>query len=275
MKRLLVVLSLVPALAFAGETKTPTPKVPPAAPGVDWAAKTIKATGRGAPALNAPSVAAARIGAEKAAELDALRNILAVLKGIQITSERTVGDAMGGSDDLRAKLEGEAKAFKRVGTRYYNDGGVEIDVEMSIADLYTEVVPPPPPPSAEPAKAAEAPKLPANGEPTNTGLVVDASKLKAKPALAPRLVDEAGKEVYSSTVVATEALKTNGIAGYLKSVDEAKKSARVGAKPLIIKALRVQGASDLVIANADADKLRDPKGNVAYLGEGRVIIVSE
>ncbi len=275
MKRLLVVLSLVPAIAFAGETKTPTPKVPPAAPGVDWAARTIKATGRGAPALNAPSVAAARIGAEKAAELDALRNILAVLKGIQITSERTVGDAMGGSDDLKAKLEGEAKAFKRVNTRYYSDGGVEIDVEMSIADLYTEVVPPPPPPSVEPAKAAEAPKLPASGEAANTGLVVDASKLKPKPALAPRLLDEAGKEVYSSAVVEPSAIKSNGIAGYLKSLDEAKKSARVGAKPLIIKALRVQGASDLVIATADADRLRDPKGNVAYLGEGRVIIVSE
>lgn len=271
MKRLLVVLSLVPALAFAGEVKAPTPKTPPALPGVDWAAKTIKATGRGAPALNAPSVAAARIGAERAAELDALRNVLAVLKGIQITSERTVGDAMGGSDELKAKLEGEAKAYKRAGVRYYSDGGVEIDVEMSIADLYSEVVPA----AAEPAKAAEAPKLPANGEAVNTGLVVDAAKLKVKPALAPRLVDEAGKEVYSSTVVATEAIKSNGIAGYLKSVDEAKKSARVGAKPLVIKALRVQGASDLVIATADADKLRDPKGNVAYLGEGRVIIVSD
>ncbi|HEY3452838.1 MAG TPA: hypothetical protein VGK67_41220 [Myxococcales bacterium] len=272
MKRLLVVLSLIPALAFAGETKTPTPKVPPALPGVDWAAKTIKATGRGAPSLNAPSVASARIGAERAAEMDALRNILAVLKGIQITSERTVGDAMGGSDDLKAKLEGEAKGYKRVNTRYFSDGGVEIDVEMTIADLYGEVVPAP---AAEPAKAAEAPKLPAAGEAANTGLVIDASKLKPKPALAPRLVDEAGKEVYSSTVVEPSAIKTNGIAGYLKTLDEAKKSARVGAKPLIIKALRVQGTSDLVIANADADKLRDPKGNVAYLGEGRVIIVSE
>lgn len=269
MKKLLVVLCLAPALALAAEKAPEKSKVQPNLPGVDWSQKTIKATGRGAPALNAPSIAAARIGAEKAAEIDALRNIIAVLKGIQITSERSVGDAMGGSDELKAKLEGQAKGFKRVNTRYFSDGGVEIDVEMNIADLLTEVMPEPA------AKVAEAPKLPAEGEAKNTGLVVDATGLKPTPALAPRLLDEAGKEIYSANVVEPTAIKSNGIAGYLKSIDEAKKSARVGAKPLILKALRVQGGTDLVLANADADKLRDPKGNVAYLGEGRVIIVSQ
>jgi len=267
MKNVLAALIFfVPALALAAAA-TPA-KAPPQVPGVDWAARTIKATGRGAPALNSPSPAAARIGAERAAEMDALRNILATLKGIQITGEKTVGDAMGGSQEMSAKLEGEAKGFKRVGVRYFNDGGVEIDVEMSIEGLLAEL-------EADQPKAAEAAKLPSSGDAKNTGLVVDASGLHPKPALAPRLVDEAGKEIYSQAVVAPAALKTNGIAGYLKKLDEAKKSARVGDKPLVVKALRLSGASDLVIANADAEKLRDPKGNVSYLGEGRVIIVAD
>ncbi|MBI5547966.1 MAG: hypothetical protein HY901_29135 [Deltaproteobacteria bacterium] len=270
MKNLLAVLVLAPALVFAAE-KGPDKGTKPPLPGVDWNAKTIRATGRGAPNLNAPSVAAARIGAEKAAEMDALRNILAVLKGIQINAEKTVGDAMAGSNEISAKLEGEAKAFKRVNTRYFSDGGVEIDVEMSIAELFAEVAP-----IVDAPKAAEVlQKVPATGEPKNTGLVIDASGLRPKPALAPRLLDEGGKEVYSSAVVEPTALKSNGIAGYLKSLDEARKSSRVGAKPLVIKALRVAGASDLVIANVDAERLRDPKGNVSFLGEGRVIIVAE
>ena len=264
MKNILAVLILIPALALAAAPA----KAPPQVPGVDWTAKTIKATGKGSPAMNAPSVAAARIGAEKAAEMDAIRNILATLKGIQVTSEKTVGDTMSASADVSAKLEGEAKGFKRVNTRYFSDGGVEIDVEMSIEGLLAELE------AGEP-KAVEAAKLPAVGDAKNTGLVVDASGLHPKPALAPRLVDEAGKEVYSQAVVAPAALKANGIAGYLKKLDEAKKSSRVGERPLIVKALRLSGASDLVIANADAEKLRDPKGNVSYLGEGRVIIVAE
>ena len=268
MTRLLAVLCLVPTLAFGAEKAADkAAKPPPNLPGVDWNARTIKATGRGAPNLNAPSPAAARIGAEKAAELDALRNILAVLKGVQVSSAKTVNDAMVASEETKAKLEGEAKGFKRVATRYFNDGGVEIDVEMSIADLLTEVAPLDP-------KAVQA-QLPANGEPANTGLVVDASGLHPKPALSPRLVDEAGKEVYSAAVVAPAALKNNGIAGYLKTLDEAKKSNRVGAKPLVIKAVKVAGGSDIVISNPDAAKLRDPKGNVAFLGEGRVIIVAD
>jgi hypothetical protein len=191
------------------------------------------------------------------------------LKGIQVTSDKTVGEAMSASPSVSAKLEAEAKGFKRVGPpRYFSDGGVEIDVEMSIEGLYAEL-------AAEQPAAVEAVKLPAVGEAKNTGLVVDASGLHPKPALAPRLLDEAGKEVYSQAVVAPAALKTNGIAGYLKKLDEAKKSSRVGEKPLVVKALRLAGASDIVIANADAEKLRDPKGNVSYLGEGRVIIVAE
>jgi len=272
MKNLLAVLFLIPAVAFAAEKAPEKAKLPASLPGVDWSSKTIKATGRGAPNLNAPSVAAARIGAEKAAELDAVRNILTVLKGIQVTNEKTVGQAMTSSGELTAKLEAEARGFKRVGVpRYFSDGGVEMDVEMSIAELLAEVMP-----AVElPAKAAAAQPLPATGDPKNTGLVIDAAGLHPKPALAPRLLDEAGKEVYSSTVVEPNALKTNGIAGYLKTVDEARKSARVGAQPLVLKALRVSGTSDLVIATADADKLRDPKGNVAFLGEGRVIIVAD
>ncbi|MFN7134544.1 MAG: hypothetical protein ACK4N5_20870, partial [Myxococcales bacterium] len=67
----------------------------------------------------------------------------------------------------------------------------------------------------------------------------------------------------------------NGIAGYLKSLDDARKSARVGEKPAVVKAVKVAGASDLVISTADAAKLLDPEGNASYLAEGRVIIVAD
>jgi hypothetical protein len=266
MKNALVVLCLVPAIAFAAQGAEKA-KARPFIPGVNWEARTIRATGRGAPSLKAPSIAAARLGAEKAAEMDALRNILAAIQGVQISSEQTVGQAMNSDGALRAKLQGQAKGFRRVDTRYFSDGGVEIDVEMGIEELLAEFVPA--------QEQAAAPVLPTTGDLKNTGLIVDAKGLAAKPALAPRLLDEAGKEVYASNFVVKDALKANGIAGYLKSVDEAKASARVGERPLVVKAVRLAGASDLVLSDADAAQLRDPQGNVSFLGEGRVIIVAD
>ena len=50
---------------------------------------------------------------------------------------------------------------------------------------------------------------------------------------------------------------------------------RVGGKPLVVKAVKVAGASDLVLSEGDAQRLRDPKGNLSYLAEGRVIIVAD
>lgn len=265
MRPALAVLLLVPALALAAD-KSDKAKSRPMAPGVDWSAMTVRATGRAAPALNAPSVPAARIGAERAAEMDALRNILATLQAVRLSSEKTVGEAMSGSDSIKAKVEGSARAFKRVDTRYFSDGGVEIDVQMSLEGLLAELLPlPPVPPVLAPPAAGTA----------HTGLVVDAKGLAIKPALAPRLLDQSGKEVYAAALVSPEALKRNGIAGYLASVEEASKSARVGARPLVLKALQISGASDLVLADADADKLRGPEGSASYLGEGRVIIVAE
>lgn len=274
MRRLVAVLCLLPAAAMAAE-KGPGPKSRLSVPGVDWSTKSIKATGRGAPDLRAPSPAAARIGAEKAAEMDALRSILGVLRGIQLTSDKTVGDTMRASDEVRTRLEGEAKGYRRVDTRYFDDGGVEIDVEMSIEGLLAELLPAPGGAKSAELSPLPPPPLPSAGPATNTGLVVDARGLHPKPALSPRILDGAGKDLYNASAVNPEALKANGIAGYLKSLDEATRSARVGDRPLQVKAVKLSGASDLVLGDADAKKLSDPKANVSFLTEGRVIIVAD
>ncbi|MGI5865409.1 MAG: hypothetical protein ACOX6T_25595 [Myxococcales bacterium] len=265
MKNALAVICLIPTIAFAAERADSGKRPAPFIPGVNWETRTIRATGKGAPNLKAPSVAVARIGAEKAAEMDALRNILQAIQGVQLNSETRVGEALSSNGTLKSKVEGTARGFRRVDTRYFSDGGVEIDVEMSIEELLADLLPR----QAAPQKVA----IPSKGELQSTGLVVDARSLKAAPALAPRLLDESGKVVYEAAYVTQEALKANGIAGYLKSLEDAKQSARVGTKPMLVKALRLAGASDLVISDADASRLRDPEGNASFLAEGRVIIV--
>ena len=256
---LLAVLLAPGALAGPKDSKA-VAQAPKAQPGVNWEGQVLKATGAGAPDLKASTPAQARLGAEKAAQLDAFRNLLAQAKGLRISAEKTVGDAMA-TEEIKAKLEGAIRGFKVTNKRYFSDGGVELDVEVPLSAL-TELVPP----STESHAAINT-----NGEPKNTGLVVDARGLKVTKALSPRLLDEAGKSVYGIDCLSEDARKSKGVASYFATLDSAKKSLLVGDKPLILKASKVQG-TDLVLSAEDLKRLAE--NNNAYLSEGRVAIVT-
>lgn len=260
MKRLVYLLALVlPMAAWAqGSGKDAKPAKPPA--GVNWEGQVIRATGSGAPDVKASTKAQARLGAEKAAQMDAFRNLLQQVKGIRISAGQTMGEAMG-KDEIRGKVEGVIRGYKVVDKRYYSDMGVEVDVEVPLAAL-TEVV-------AETTEAQVA--LKTEGEAKNTGLVVDARGLSVTPALAPRLLDEAGKLLYGVDCLSAEARRTAAAVAYVKTLDEAKKSGKVGDKPLVVKATKVEG-TDLILSATEAKKLAE--ANNAYLAEGRVVIVA-
>jgi hypothetical protein len=201
------------------------------------------------------------LGAERAAQLDAFRNLLAQVKGLHISAAKTMGDAMAG-DEIKAKVEGIVRGFKITGKRYYSDGGVEIDVEVPLA-LLTDVIDP----EATPQKLATK----TEGEKANTGLVIDARGLKVTPALAPRLLAPPdSKVVYSVDSLSADARKTSGVAAYVQTLDEAKKSMKAGEKPLVVKASEAKG-SDLVLGAEDFQKLNAT--NTSFLAEGRVVVV--
>jgi hypothetical protein len=233
---------------------------------VNWTDKTITATGSGAPDLKAPNVAVARLGAERVAKLDALRNILETLKGVRIDSEVTVENEMVTNSKMRTKVQGVARRFKVLKTKYYSDGGVDLIVQMSLdGQLASTLV----------ESGSKTADLPQKGDAKHSGLIINAKGLKVIPALAPKILDESGKVVYSAEFLAKENLEERGVAAYFKAMDAAKKSKRVGANPLVLKALKAsKGAkTNVVLSNADAEKLKDPETNLKYLAEGRVILV--
>src|SRR5688572_21131444 len=71
---------------------------------INWTDKTVTATGSGAPNLKASNVAAARLGAERAAKLDAFRNILEAVKGAKVSGGGTVGAAIEASPETKSKV---------------------------------------------------------------------------------------------------------------------------------------------------------------------------
>jgi hypothetical protein len=108
-----------------------------------------------------------------------------------------------------------------------------------------------------------------------TGLIFDAQSLSFIPSASPKILDEDGREVYGSAYVDKEWVEKQGIAGYAKSLEEAKANQRVSGNPLVIKAMKVTGANnrDLIISNGDARKIRELAKNINFLDRAKVMIV--
>lgn len=87
-----------------------------------------------------------------------------------------------------------------------------------------------------------------------TGIIIDASGLGARPALVPRVLTPAGKEIYGPSAVDRVKAMKEGMVSYSSMVEKARKYDRAGTNPLVIKATGVQGSkkSDLVVTEADA-----------------------
>lgn len=235
--------------------------------------------------MKASSPAQARLGAERAALLDAFRNLLSQVKGVQVDGTRKMNDVMQ-SDEVRARVEGVVKGYKVTNKRYFSDNGVEIDIEVPVTML-TDILDPdatqmfavpaspekkpnekPVEKPAEPSKAPEAVAKAEDG--SGTGLVIDARGLKLMPALLPRVLDETGKPLYTVDSLSADARKTTGVAAYVQSLDEARKSLKAGDKPMVIKAAKANGA-DVLLPQDEAKKLVSM--NPPFLAQGKVVIV--
>ena len=234
---------------------------------INWSNQVIRATGSGAPNPDAPNVAAARLGAERAAKADALRNILETIKGVRIDSETLVVNAMTQNDTIRTRVQGIVQGARVVNTKYLSDGAVEVVVEIPMAGPLNQTVLPPQSFGTQP--------VPKAGNPVYTGIIFDSRGLNLKPAMAPKVIDEEGREVYGSAFVSQEWATKFGIMGYAKDLDSARQNDRVTANPLVIKAVKLSGAagSDFVISNADAQGLRDASKNLSFMEQCRVLVV--
>lgn len=229
---------------------------------INWTDKTITVTGSGAPSLKAPNVAVARLNAERAAKLDALRNIVEAVKGVRVSGSKSAGDAMSGSSSMESKVEGIVRQFKVLDTKYYSDGGVDVIVQVNIDGVLTQTL--------VPDAGKMSPKSPANGE--VTGVIVNATGVNLTPAIAPEIKDESGKRLYHAGAVDEAALLKHGIISYNKSLDKAMKDTRVGSKPIVVRAVKSVDGSNVVVSVSDGAKLASAENALA---SGKVIIVTD
>lgn len=255
---------------------------------VNWTKGVVQAKGIGAPPEKYYGKPQARPMALRAAKLDAMRNLLETTKGVRISSTTTVKDFAITSDIIMSQVDGMVKGAQIVHQEYMSDATVEVTIQMSLMGGFAQLIlpkeikqvesirPVPPvhkeplPPIAEPS--APAPK-PASE--VFTGMVIDARGINARPAMAPKIINENGEEVYGSAYVSREFAVQQGMSGYAKDLTAAQSNPRVTNNPLTVKGLRTEGpgSSDIVISSADASKLRSASEHLSFLKKCRVMIV--
>ena len=244
---------------------------------VDYSAQAINAVGIGFVPTNAVNAGQARRIALRIAKQDALRQLIEIVNGVTLTSETTMSGAMV-DDVINTKVRGFIRGARQVGQpKYLSDTSVEVEFTVPMSGISDIILPP-----------VTAPVAPANntvatesvGSPTTasggvSGLIIDARGLSARPAMAPRILDQNGNAVYGPGKYDRKYAVTNGVAGYSKTLEAASQDPRVAGNPLVIKGLSTAGTNrtDITIANADVSRIdvADRNGNI--LKDCRVLIL--
>ncbi len=268
---------------------------------VDWSSQLLRSTGIGSPNPNLPETAQ-RAGAIEAAKRVALRNLLETVKGMSLDSETTVRNFMTENDIIVTRVSGIMRNFTVVDTKYMSTGDIEVTIEMPISGALSDALLPQSmggslglaaavhvcPTCGQPWPANK--QVPAGmtltqGMPPSapmsasagayTGLIVDAKGLGLRPAMAPKILDESGQEVYGSKLVSRDWAVQIGMVGYDKDASRARSNDRVTANPLMVKALRVAGENkaDVVVANATAAMIRDAAASQNFLDKCKVMFI--
>mgnify|MGYP001457430578 FL=1 len=256
---------------------------------VNYGDRTIQAIGIGFIPENVINAGQARRAAMRIAKQDALRQLIEIVNGVNVTSETTVSGAMF-DDVIKTQVQGAIRGARRIGEpKYLSDTSVEVTYEVKMADISRVLLPIAEKaptlkyedvmvggavtPGASSDQASSAEVGPTSGG--VTGIIIDGKGLGLRPAMSPRIMNQSGSVVYGPGQYSRDYAASNGVVGYAKSLEQAKADPRVQGNPLVIRGSSVSGASaaDLVVSNVDAGKIARADGTAGLLGNCRVMFV--
>jgi len=134
---------IVPGVPVAAPPPPPAYAPPPPPPPLPIVRQevTLRARGAGAPPTRAANAAQAKLMTERAAKVDAYRNLLEQAYGLQVTGSTSVRDFVTQSDTVRTQVDAFIRGAKVVDTRLLDDGSAEVDMEVSLGKEFWALFP--------------------------------------------------------------------------------------------------------------------------------------
>ena len=224
---------------------------------VNWdkgAESDVTAIGIGLPPDNAG--ARGNVLARRAAIVDAQRNLLEMVQGVQIDSETVLENLSVTSDIVRSKVSGLVQGARIIDEGLKEDGSyfVKMRVPMygaqnSIASValpeIRDNVAPEPLPQVKDATLTkkEVKELQGSGY---TGIVVNAASMGLQPTFSPVIYDVNGRVVYGIRNLDYDYAISQGMVAYANALENAMQGNRAGNNPLVVNAVDVRGGRNSV-----------------------------
>jgi hypothetical protein len=257
---------------------------------INYEAGVVKAIGLGAVAP--PTLRKSRsqdvLDARDAAMNDALRALGMAASQVRVTAETRVANYVTKSDDVRVRVEALLKNAEVIEERMLPSSGVYRVVVLarltgpnSLLEAVSPPEPPRPLPAATPTPAPaptpdpNAPGMPAPDGAEYSSLIVDCRGLNVTACMSPKLYDEDGDEVYGTMKISADYAIDTGIVAFPRSMSEARRSARVGNNPLLVRAhwVRDQNRFCPVISRRDAERARAANGDSHFFERTAVLFL--
>ena len=273
MKKLIFLSTFILSCVFAQGVVTQLDKG-----SINYSEQMINAVGIGFVPSNAVNAGQARRMALRIAKQDAMRQLIEIVNGVTLTSETTMSGAMV-DDVINTKVQGFIRGARPVGQpKYLSDTSVEMEYSVPMSGISDIVLPPVTVPmSTQPANNSSTATTQSNPSSASgiTGIIIDARGLNARPAMAPRILDQNGNPIYGPGKYSRKYAVENGVAGYSKTLEAAQKDQRVMGNPIVVKGVATSGTNktDITISNADVSKIDTANRNYKVLNDCRVLIL--
>lgn len=230
----------------------------------DWTNGYVEATGQGTSRYMGNRVQE-ELMAKQAARTTAQARLLEIIKGIRLTGLTTI--ATLGSGDTRAatRIKGTLRGARQIDEQVsWHEDKTSRRGETVLAEVTLRVC-------ITPAcqattqnltgatlnlpKTTNKPAKPLSTDNAATSVIIDLEQALYLPALAPEIIDEKDKMIYSQDSVDAEITAHTGLIHYAKDIAKAKKMSISGSNPLIIKAVRVSPDNRIVLSESDGQKI--------------------
>ena len=227
--------------------------------------------------------------ARMAAIMDAQRNLLGIIKGVQIDSDTLMQDLIIESDTVKRNISGLLRGaqiieeHERDNEEYYVK--MRVPLYGSTDSLASAIMPEirkdktkQPFPNVAESELTEA-EIQKIKSASYTGVVINADGLNMDPTFSPVIYDTEGREIYGVENLDYDKVISEGMVDYSETLEEAEEDGRAGANPLVIEAVEVTGGNNstnkvnAVISVKDADKILLANEENGMLDDTSVVFV--